>query len=272
MEGGPRGLGVRGTAGRQSAWDPGEASRDSVPAPSLAPAAQSRFLRTSPSLKPPLVPPCLALVPDSLRVLASAPRTGPGSSVPVSRPGPATLRRPLAFRLVGGRLRGRGRACPPPQHGHVRPISPVRDVWVELRAHLMGRPESRRELCRTPPPGAGNATSFGNSVFAGVNEDGGSDEAQGGGWSDAATGQGSPGPPGSGGEGQGLWRGRGPGTTGRQTSDLQPVALSHPAGGPCSGSPETDAQQSAGEGAEAQGSSSRSQLGRELGRRSLSPA
>lgn len=42
----------------------------------------------------------------------------------------------------------------------------------------MGRPESRRELCRTPPPGAGNTTSFGNSVFAGVNEDGGSDEAQ----------------------------------------------------------------------------------------------
>lgn len=135
-----------------------------------------------------------------------------------------------------------------------------------------GSPESRRELCRTPPPGAGNTTSFGNSVFAGVNEDGGFDEAQGGGWSDAATGQGFPGPPGSGGEGQGLWRGRGPGTPGRQTSDLQPVALSHPAGGPCSGSPETDAQQSAGEGAEAQGSSSRSQLGRELGRRSLSPA
>lgn len=109
--GGGRSAGFGGErhSGR-SAWDPGEASRDSVPAPSLAPAAQSRFLRTSPSLKPPLVPPCLALVPDSLRVLASGPRTGPGSSDPVSRPGPATLRRPLAFRLVGGRLRGRGRA------------------------------------------------------------------------------------------------------------------------------------------------------------------
>lgn len=134
MEGGPRGLGVRGTAGGpHGTWG----SEQGLGASTLSgPGSPEPVPEDEPVLKTPAGAPLprpgpgLAEGPRVwsphwgpwLRVLASGPRTGPGSSVPVSRPGPATLRRPLAFRLVGGRLRGRGRApsalSPPPRHSH----------------------------------------------------------------------------------------------------------------------------------------------------------
>lgn len=65
-----------------------------------------------------------------------------GQQCPVSQPGlagPATFRRPLAFRLVGGpgkaQRAGEGTFSPVlPQQEDLRPVSPVCDEWVKLRA------------------------------------------------------------------------------------------------------------------------------------------